>query len=163
MHCPLLSSSSPYARTVRAAGFTLIELMIVVAVIAILAAIAMPMYTDYVTRSRIIDATTKLGNVRTQMEKFFMDNRTYLNGAGCGVQTTVIDPLNLDPSRNFDISCPAVAQTTYTLRATGIAARGMDGFIYTIAQDNSKATTGVKAGWSGTGSTCWVLRKDGSC
>jgi type IV pilus assembly protein PilE len=158
MHRPLLS----YARTVRAAGFTLIELMIVVAVMAILAAIAVPMYTDYVTRSRIIDGTTKLANVRTQMEKYFMDNRTYLNGAACGVQTTTIDPLNLDPSRSFDIGCQAVTQNTYTLRATGVAARGMGGFVYTIAQDNSKATLSVKSGWLAS-ATCWVLRKDGSC
>ena len=158
MHCPLLSSSSPYARTVRAAGFTLIELMIVVAVIAILAAIAMPVYSDYVTRSRIVDGTTKLGDFRTQMEKYFMDFRTYQNVAACGVPIPAVAA-----SDNFTVTCTAPTAVLYTVTATGIPARGMSGFVYTIAQDNSKATTGVKAGWSGTGSTCWVLRKDGSC
>ncbi len=73
----------------RAAGFTLIELMIVVAVIAILAAIAIPMFADYVMRGKIVDATAHLGDLRTQMEKYFMDNRTYLNGVACGVQPII--------------------------------------------------------------------------
>ncbi len=68
------------SRTVT--GFTLIELMVTVAIMGILAAIAVPMYSDYVTRGRIIDGTSKMGDIRTQMEKYFMDNRTYVNGAG---------------------------------------------------------------------------------
>ena len=158
MHRPLLSSSLLYARRVRAAGFTLIELMIVVAIIGILAAIAMPMYSDYVTRSRIVDGTTKLGDFRTQMEKFFMDNRTYQGAAGCGVPIPAVSG-----NDNFTVTCAAPTAILYTVTATGIAARGMTGFVYTVNQLNAKATTGVKAGWSGAGSTCWVLRKDGSC
>ncbi len=73
------------SRTVT--GFTLIELMVIVAIMGILAAIAIPMYGDYVTRSRIIDGTSKLGDIRTQMEKYFMDNRTYLSWRWrCGAQ-----------------------------------------------------------------------------
>ena len=53
------------------AGFTLIELMVTVAIIGILAAIAIPMYGDSVMRSKIIGGTTQLGDVRTQMEKYF--------------------------------------------------------------------------------------------
>ncbi len=148
---------SRFAGRPSVAGFTLIELMITVAVIAILAAIAIPAYSDYVTRSKITDATTKLGDFRTQMEKYFMDNRTYLNGAACGVP----DPV-AGGSDNFAITCggPATA-TTYTITATGIAARGMGGFVYTVDQANVKNSTGP-AGWS-PGVGCWALRKDGSC
>jgi type IV pilus assembly protein PilE len=146
----------------RVAGYTLIELMIVVAVMGILATIAIPIYTDYVTRGRILDATTKLGDVRTQMEKYFMDNRTYLNAGACGAAPAIAG-YNLDASKNFTLSCPGPTATTYTITATGIPARGMTNFVYTVDQANNKATPGVKPGWAGAGATCWVLKKDGSC
>lgn len=144
------------------AGFTLIELMIVVVVMGVLAAIAIPLYGDAVMRSKIIGATSGMGDIRTQMEKYFMDNRSYLNGAACGAAPAVV-AFNADPSRNFDMACPGPTATTYTIRATGIGARGTGGFIYTINEQNAKATVGVHPGWAGAGSTCWVLRKDGSC
>lgn len=145
----------------RARGFTLIELMIVVALMAILAAIAVPMYGSYVMRGKIIDATSHLGDLRTQMEKYFMDNRTYLNGGACGVQP-IINGYNTDPSRNFNFSCPAVTATTYTLQADGIASRGMSGFRYQVNEQNQKATPGVYTGWT-TNANCWVIKSDGSC
>ena len=61
----------------RVAGFTLIEVMITVAVIAILAAVALPNYFDYVTRSRLVEAKTNLADMRTRLEQYFLDNRTY--------------------------------------------------------------------------------------
>jgi type IV pilus assembly protein PilE len=39
----------------------------------------------------------------------------------------------------------------------------MTSFIYTVDQDNTKRTTALPTGWSGTGNSCWVIRKDGSC
>jgi type IV pilus assembly protein PilE len=143
------------------AGFTLIELMITVAVIAILAAIAIPQYSDYVTRGKIIGATTRLGDIRTQMEKYFMDNRSYVNGAACGVQATAIAGYNADPASDFVITCPGPTATTYTLVATGIAARGMNGFTFTVDQNNNKASAGPAGKYTNAG--CWAIRKDGSC
>ena len=145
------------------AGFTLLELMITVAIVGILAAIAVPMYGDAVTRSKIIGATTRMGDVRTQMEKFFMDNRTFLNGALCGVEATTIAAYNADPASNFTMTCPLPTATTYTIQVDGIAAKGMGGFTYSVDQASAKLTAGVPAGWAGTGNNCWVLRKDGSC
>ncbi len=51
--------------------------MITVAVIAILAAIALPNYFDYITRSRIVEAKTNLADMRTRLEQYFLDNRAY--------------------------------------------------------------------------------------
>jgi type IV pilus assembly protein PilE len=134
-------------------GFTLVELMIVVAIIGILTALAMPAYNDYVTRGRIPDATSNLAAKRVQMEQFFQDNATYVNGTGCTADSTT--------SQYFDFSCsPAAAATTYTIQAVGKGA--MTGFTYTINQDNAKATTAVPSHWTTNGS-CWVTKKGGVC
>src|SRR3989449_7965409 len=61
----------------RPTGFTLIELMVAIAIVAILAAIALPNYTDYVRRGKIQEATSTLLAMRTKMEQYFQDNRSY--------------------------------------------------------------------------------------
>jgi type IV pilus assembly protein PilE len=140
----------------RVRGFTLIEVMIVVAIVAILAAIAVPAYSDYVRRGKIVEATTALSDFRTRMEQYFLDNRTYVGGCAA-VQPAVGTP------KAFTLACPDPGTlTTYSLTATGIAAQGMNGFVYGINQANAKVTTGVAPGW-GNNACGWVTRKDGSC
>ena len=65
----------PTARTAR--GFTLIEVMITVAIVAILAVVALPSYREYVVRGQLANATNGLATIRAQMERHFQDNRTY--------------------------------------------------------------------------------------
>ena len=57
-------------------GFTLIEVMIVVAILGILAAVAYPGYQDYILRSRITEAVNGMETLRTDMERFYQDNRS---------------------------------------------------------------------------------------
>lgn len=135
-------------------GFTLIELMVVVAVIAILASVGYPSYTEYVQRSRIAEATSQLSDWRIRMERFYQDNRMYLDGANCGAGVPN------DPQGSFAYDCAVVAADTYTLRATGVAARGMDGFVYSVNESNQRTT--VFPGVSGT-QNCWMTRRSDAC
>jgi type IV pilus assembly protein PilE len=132
-------------------GFTLIELMIVVAIIGVLASIALPAYNGYILKSTLAEATSGLANTRIRMEQYFQDNRTYAGADGAGLPCA---PNN--NGRNFNFSC-VVAATTYVVTANG-KAQG-SGFALTVNQDNVQATTGVPSGWS-TGA-CWVSKKSG--
>ena len=151
------------ARTQR--GFTLIEVMVVVAIIGILAAIAIPNYRDYVTRGKLTEAFAGLADARIKMEQFFQDNRKY--PASCvvtGVATPSATQIAVQASQNFALTC-ATTDTTYTVTATGTGS--MLGFVYTIDQNNGKSSTitntyPAAAGWTGS-ATCWVIRKGGQC
>jgi type IV pilus assembly protein PilE len=140
----------------RAAGFTLIELMIAVAVVAILASIGYPAYTDYVTRSKISEAVGNLSDMRAKMEQFFLDNRTY-SGA-CVTGTVAPLPTN---GKYFSYACSNLSGTTYTVTATGIG--GMSDFVYTIDQANTRSTVHLPPTWTAPAGSCWALKKDGSC
>ena len=94
-------------------GFTLIELMITVAIVGILAAIAYPSYTQYVERARRNDAKAVLLEAAQYMERRFTENRTY---AGSTLPTSLAkSPREGDTW--FDISLGNLGVTTYILTA----------------------------------------------
>ena len=139
----------------RAGGFTLIEVMIVVAIVAILASIAMPAYTEYVTRGRLTEAHSELLTKRVELEQFFQDNRTFV-GFDCTANGTA--------NFTFDCTQPAVpTATTYTVRAVGVAGTPTAGFDFRITEANVRTTSAVPADWTAPGANCWVIRKNGTC
>lgn len=140
----------------HAKGFTLIEVMVTIAVVAILASIAVPAYSDYIMRSKISEAVGNLSDMRVKMEQYFLDNRMYTNACDAGTLATP------PAGRYFGYVCSDLSATTYRVTATGVAAQGMGGFQYRIDQNNLRETLGVAPGWSMT-ANCWTLKKDGSC
>ncbi|MFM7293456.1 MAG: type IV pilin protein [Burkholderiales bacterium] len=137
-------------------GFTLIEVMIVVAIIGILAALALPAYNDYVRRGKIANATSVLSMMRVQMEQYFQDNRTYVGA--CAAGTVAPSPAS---NQDFSFACSNLGASTYTVTATGSSA-SMSGFVYTIDQNNSRTTTSTGS-WGKTSTTCWIQKSNGSC
>jgi type IV pilus assembly protein PilE len=128
-------------------GFTLIEIMVVVAIIGILASIALPSYTNYVKKGKAAEATSTLATARVKMEQFFQDNRTYAGGP-C---TT------LAAGKYFTYACGAPDATTYKITATGTS--DMSNFSFDVNQANVKNST-----YDGTaGSGCWLTGKGASC
>ena len=120
-------------------GFTLIELMITVAIVAILAAIAYPNYRNYVIRGQLVDATQGLSAVRANMERYYQDNRSYqLVGAfavPCGGAAPPI------PAGKFTITCAVPDTTHFTATATGNLGSTVDGFTFTVTEADVQATT----------------------
>jgi len=96
-------------------GFTLIELMIVVAVVAIIAAVAIPAYSDYVTRAKRADAKSALLGVQLAEEKWRANNPAYTtNMASLPAATT-------SPDNYYTIAVTAASTATYTIEATPTA------------------------------------------
>jgi type IV pilus assembly protein PilE len=137
----------------RARGFTLIELMVTVAIVGILMAVAIPSYSSYVLRARTTEAFTALAAFQPAAEQYWANNRKY---------NDVPAPTNTE---NFEYVVTSASDSAYLLTATG--KNKMLGFAYTINQSGIKKTTLVPttpafAGWL-TNDTCWVDRKGGLC
>jgi type IV pilus assembly protein PilE len=141
-------------------GFTLIELMITVAIIGILAAIALPSYQDYVRRGQVAEAPTYLSDYRVKMEQYFQDFKNYGSAGTCANGTNAPSWKNFAPTgaKYFTFACvQSVADGVegYTLTATGSKGNAI-GHVYTVDQDNSQKTTKYK-GTAVTGKSCWLL------
>lgn len=138
----------------RQLGFTLIEVMVVVAIIAILAGIAVPQYTDYITRSQLVEAHAGLGAFRVQMEQYYQDNRNYGVG-GCGAAAPTY--------KNFTHRCELQnGDQGYLARAVGSDGR-VTGFTFSINHQNARMTENVPdAAWGAVPMNCYIVRK-GSC
>ena len=150
-------------RAAPARGFTLIEVMITVAIVGILAAVALPAYNDYLRRSELPEAFSHLSSYRIALEQYYQDHRLY-GQSSC-----------TDGVQNFGTASDPTAKFTYTCDLSGATDRGAQAYIlkavgssghtrghtYTINQAGDKRTTEFK-GQAVSGKACW-LRRGNEC
>jgi type IV pilus assembly protein PilE len=145
-----------HSRTARPArGFTLIELMVTVAVVAILAAIALPSYLEQIARSKRSDVQTVLMEDADYMQRYYAANNTYL--AANGVTPTL--PATQSPKSgagaNYTITidaAPKTTATTFSLTATPAGSMVNDKCgSFTYDNIGTKGVTGAGQ----TPATCW--------
>ena len=142
-------------------GFTLIELMITVAVIGILAAVALPSYRDYVLRGHLVTMTNELQGLRAKMEQHYQDNRTYATTSTATAPCTATAVSYTKPTP-FTVACSSTDSFATTFTATATGSGVVSGFSYTLTQSDSKTST-LSSAWGGSTAACWVMRKGDTC
>ena len=145
--CTRLMTGSP-ARRGGARGFTLVELMVVVAVIAILAAIAIPSYYRYMLRANRVAAEDVMLDMSSAQERYLIDSRQYTtSNAQLGYGTL---PDTVSPNYTIAVTTSAGPPPGYTITATPIGSQTRDSDCGTLklGSDGSKSA-------SGTSTTCW--------
>jgi len=139
----MLKMTGRFRRSQRVAGFTLIELMIVVAVVAILAAIAFPSYQEYVRKSRRAQAKADLVELTQQAERWHTVNNTY---------ATFVPPFTNSPRQGtawYQLQLVNPSQSSYSLTATPQGSQEKDSCgLLSINQANVKDSDGPTA-------DCW--------
>jgi len=127
-------------------GFSLVELMVVVAIIGIVTSIALPSYTDYVRKGRAAEAPSILANLKVRMEQYYQDNRTYVGGP-CAPASG---------AKYFAYTCNNTTVATFQLVADGVGE--MANFQYTVDQSDVRSSK-----YDGVTGNCWLTGKGASC
>lgn len=140
-------------------GFTLVELVITMAIIGILAAIAYPGYSAYVVRARRSDAQAALLDLASRMERYYSQRNTYATATiGTGAATDLTTSTQSSEGW-YTLSIPVKTASTYTLQASP---NGSQAKADTTCQSLTLTNLGVKGIANGTGGTpsgpvtrCW--------
>ncbi len=139
-------------------AFSLIELMVALAIVAIIAMVTVPSYRDHMLRARIPEATSGLLLTGMRLEQYYQDHRSYATDVaqGCGVA--------MPPAAHFAFNCavPADGQS-FTLTASGRGDAAMSGFAYTLDHLGNQRTTALPDTWGSAPANCWIEKRQAAC
>ena len=140
-------------------AFTLIELMIVVAIIGLIAAFAYPSYLENIRNSRRADCSGALVSMGSAMERFFTVNSTYRGAAAAGADTgtpavfSATCPID-GGAATYNLTIQAATDSTYTLQAAPTGPQTGDKCgSFTLTSTGVKGVVGAAAGE--TWQRCW--------
>jgi type IV pilus assembly protein PilA len=139
-------------------GFTLIELMIVVAIIGILAAVALPAYQDYTVRAKVTEGLSLAGSAKTAIAENAANGAPYASGWTAPTATKNVASLTIDQAAGF-------ITITYTAGSGAIASAGVAGTLILTPLDGAAVFTGGTAALSAVptaGSIAWVCKAAGT-
>jgi type IV pilus assembly protein PilE len=139
--------TSPQRNPNNERGFTLIEVMIVVAILGIIAAIAIPNYSSYVNRARRAEAQTALQDAAQFMQRFYAANNRYDTSVSGTALTLPVSmrtiPINTSGSATYYNLTVQTAANTYTLTATPVNVMASDACgAYTLVQTGARGSLG---------------------
>ncbi len=134
----------------RQKGFSLMELLIALVIVAVLASVAVPSYNSYMAKGKLAQAVTQLNESALRMEQYFLDNRTYSGaGGGCGGVLANGD--------NFAVTCATSnGGLGYTLTAQNVVNVGLGAaaaYTFTLDHQGNQATTSFAG--QAAAANCW--------
>jgi len=127
-------------------GFTLIELLIVIAIIGILAAIAIPMYRNYVIRARLTEVTNGIMNIAAAVSSYYQENEVFPSASNKGnIQTSLGVSLN-----NLGrMGAAAVANGLISVTIANIGTE-VDASTLTLSPTTNSSDNSIAWRWGGT-------------
>lgn len=138
----------------RTHGFSLIELLVAIAIVGVLAAIAVPSYRTYVLQAHRTDAVRALSSYRQALERCYSQNFTYVNAATTPCPAA---PGAATTSANgyYNVTFPTLTATTYTILATATGAQVKDASCASLQVTNTGAQSALNSGGADSTQACW--------
>ena len=143
---------------INSRGFSLVELMVVIAIMGVLAAIVVPNYSEHIKRGKLTDAVNELAQLRLAMERAFQNTGTY---AGTGTDPCAV---SMPTGKYFTFTCTSASSPpTYTLTAKNIGSQGLgaaESYKYTINEGGVMQTAAYAGTTFDTPKSCWWIHQN---